>query len=463
MSHTKSPSENNPITEGGIVKQLLAFFFPILLGTFFQQLYNTVDAIVVGNFVGKEALAAVGGSTGTLINLLVGFFVGVSAGGTVIISQYYGAGKASETKRSVHTAIALSLTGGIVLTILGLLFSGFALHAIRTPGEIYGYALSYMRIYFLGMTGNLVYNICAGILRAVGDSKTPLYFLIFSSLLNLLLDLLFVLVFSMGVNGAALATILSQAASALLALYRLSHTGDIYRLRFSRIRFDLPILLDILKIGLPNGFQSVMYTVSNIIIQASVNSFGTDVVASWTAYSKIDGLFWMIMSAFGIAATTFSGQNFGAGKYDRVKKSVRAGLLLSAGASVLLSALLMTMGPAFYRLFTEAPAIIDCGVTILRTLAPFYITYIFIEILSGAIRGSGDSLIPTLITCIGICGTRVLWISFVVPYRHDIRTVALSYPAAWIFTSTVFILYYRFGGWMKRQISKKADTHTFTA
>lgn len=454
MSHTKIESQKNPITEGSIWKQLLAFFFPILLGTFFQQLYNTVDAVVVGNFVGKEALAAVGGSTGTLINLLVGFFVGISAGGTVILSQYYGAGKADETERSVHTAIALSLSGGIVLTVLGLFFSGLALRAIHTPADIFGYALSYMRIYFLGMAGNLVYNISAGILRAVGDSRTPLYFLIFSSLLNLLLDLLFVLVFSLGVNGAALATILSQAVSAMLALYRLSRTGDIYRLSFRCIRFDLPILSSILKIGLPNGFQSVMYTLSNIIIQASINSFGTDVVASWTAYSKIDGLFWMIMSAFGIAATTFSGQNFGAGRYARVRQSVRTGLLMSAVSSILLSGVLLAAGPVFYRLFTKDPTVIDCGLTILRTLAPFYVTYIFIEILSGTIRGTGDSLIPTLITCIGICGTRVFWISAIVPRWHDIRVVALSYPAAWIFTSFAFILYYQNGGWLRRQIPK---------
>lgn len=454
MSHTKIESQKNPITEGSIWKQLLAFFFPILLGTFFQQLYNTVDAVVVGNFVGKEALAAVGGSTGTLINLLVGFFVGISAGGTVILSQYYGAGKADETERSVHTAIALSLSGGIVLTVLGLFFSGLALRVIHTPADIFGYALSYMRIYFLGMAGNLVYNISAGILRAVGDSRTPLYFLIFSSLLNLLLDLLFVLVFSLGVNGAALATILSQAVSAMLALYRLSRTGDIYRLSFRCIRFDLPILSSILKIGLPNGFQSVMYTLSNIIIQASINSFGTDVVASWTAYSKIDGLFWMIMSAFGIAATTFSGQNFGAGRYTRVRQSVRTGLLMSAVSSILLSGVLLAAGPAFYRLFTKDPTVIDCGLTILRTLAPFYVTYIFIEILSGTIRGTGDSLIPTLITCIGICGTRVFWISAIVPRWHDIRVVALSYPAAWIFTSFAFILYYQNGGWLRRQIPK---------
>ena len=450
----KPEKQGNPITEGVIWKQLLAFFFPILIGTFFQQLYNTIDAVVVGNFIGKEALAAVGGSTGTLINLLVGFFVGISAGGTVILSQFYGAKKAEQTSLTVHTAIALSLAGGLALTVLGFAFSPLALQAMGTPEDIFPYALAYMRIYFVGITGNLLYNIGAGILRATGDSRTPLYFLIFSSLLNLILDLVFVIVIPLGVNGVALATIISQAVSALLVVRRLTRTSDIYRLEIRKIRFYPQILKNILRIGLPNGLQSVMYSLSNIIIQASINTFGTDTIASWTAYSKIDGLFWMVMSAFGIAATTFSGQNFGARKYDRVHKSVRAGLLMSAGFSIMLSALLLAAGPFFYRIFTKDTAIINCGLVILRTLAPFYFTYIFIEILSGTIRGTGDSFIPTLITCIGICGTRVLWVNFVVPQWHDIRAVALSYPVAWIFTSAVFIIYYLQGGWMRRQINK---------
>lgn len=454
MTLQKTEKHGNPITEGVIWKQLLAFFFPILIGTFFQQLYNTIDAVVVGNFIGKEALAAVGGSTGTLINLLVGFFVGVSAGGTVILSQFYGAAKAQQTSLTVHTAIALSLAGGLVLTILGFVFTPMALRAMGTPGDIFPYAVSYMRIYFVGITGNLLYNIGAGILRATGDSKTPLYFLIFSSLLNLILDLMLVIAIPMGVNGVALATIISQAASALLVVRRLTRTQDIFRLEIKKIRFHPEILKNILKIGLPNGLQSVMYSLSNIIIQASINTFGTDTIASWTAYSKVDGLFWMVMSAFGIAATTFSGQNFGARKYDRVHRSVKAGLLMSAGFSVFLSALLLTAGPYFYRIFTGDPAIINCGLVILRTLAPFYITYIFIEILSGTIRGTGDSFLPTLITCIGICGTRVLWVNLIVPRWHDIRAVALSYPVAWVFTSAVFILYYLHGGWMRRQIQK---------
>lgn len=448
MRHKTAPT--NRITEGSITRQLLAFFFPILIGAFFQQLYNTIDAVVVGNYIGKEALAAVGGSTGTLINLLVGFFMGISSGSTIIISQFYGAGKAEETQAAVHTAAALSVLGGILLTALGILFSPWALRLMGTPKDIFSYALSYMRIYFLGMTGNLLYNIGAGILRAVGDSKTPLYFLIFSSALNLLLDLCFVLLTPLGVNGVALATILSQAVSALLILRRLSETDDIYRLRIVKIRTDRVLLYKILHLGIPNGLQSVMYSLSNIIIQASINTLGTDSIASWTVYSKIDGLFWMTMSAFGIAATTFSGQNFGAQKYDRVRKSVRAGLGLSAGVSVCLSAALVLFGADLYRLFTDDPAIIEQGIRILHTLTPFYITYIFIEILSGTMRGAGDSLIPTLITCIGICGTRILWILAVVPRWHDIQTIALSYPVAWIFTSLVFILYYRSGKWIHR-------------
>lgn len=444
-------AQANHITEGSILKQLLSFFFPILIGAFFQQLYNTIDAVVVGNYIGTEALAAVGGSTGTLINLLVGFFIGVSSGSTIIISQYYGAGSISETQDAVHTAVALSILGGTILTVLGLLFSPWALRLLGTPEDIFSYALSYMRIYFLGMIGNLLYNIGAGILRAVGDSKTPLYFLIFSSILNLILDLFFVLLTPLNVNGVALATILSQAASALLILQRLSVTKDIYRMEPEKIKMNGHTLRKILRLGIPNGLQSVMYSLSNIIIQAAINALGTVAVASWTVYSKIDGLFWMTISAFGIAATTFSGQNFGARKYDRVRKSVRVGLGLSATVSICLSVVLIIWGADFYRLFTDDSAIIEQGSLILHTLTPFYITYIFIEILSGTMRGAGDALIPTLITCIGICGTRVLWIFFIVPLRHDIQTIALSYPVAWIFTSLIFIIYYYRGNWMKHE------------
>lgn len=283
----------NKITEGVIWKQLLFFFFPILLGTFFQQLYNTVDAVIVGHFVGKEALAAVGGPTSTLINLMLGFFVGVSSGAMVIISQLYGAQK-QEITLAVHTSMALAVSVAVGMMVLGLTLSPWALRAMGTPEEVLDYALTYIRIYFCGTIFSLIYNMGSSILRAVGDSRRPLYFLIVCSLANLFLDILFVVKMKMGVAGVGVATVLSQAISAGLVLVALIMTDSVYHVNPKKVRFTWPILKSIVLIGLPAGLQQVMYSVSNIVIQSSINSFGTDTVAAWTAYGKIDGLFWMI-------------------------------------------------------------------------------------------------------------------------------------------------------------------------
>ena len=447
-------SRINGITEGVIWKQLLIFFFPIMLGTFFQQLYNTVDAVIVGQYVGKEALAAVGGSTGTLINLLVGFFVGLSSGATVIISQYYGAYRPAETSLAVHTATALGIAGGVVFMVVGLIVSPLALTIMSTPADIFDHALSYIRIYFLGMVFNLVYNMGAGILRAVGDSKRPLYFLIFSTLLNVVLDLLFVVALNLGVNGAAIATILCQAVSAVLVMYTLMRSDDVYRVRLRDIRFSLPILRDIVRIGLPAGLQSVIYNVSNIIVQATINSFGTNVIAAWTANGKIDGIFWMIMGAFGTAATTFSGQNFGAQKYDRIRRCVRVCGLMAFGAAALISTVVLVFGPLIFRIFTSDEGVIESGMQIIHALAPFYFTYVCVEVISGTVRGAGDSFWPMIITCFGVCVGRILWILFVVPQYHTIEMLVWGYPISWALTSVLFIIYYLQGGWLRRSIRK---------
>lgn len=449
---TGAETNINQITEGVIWKQLLAFFFPILFGTFFQQLYNTTDAIVVGNFVGKQALAAVGGPASTLINLLVGFFTGLSSGATVVISQFYGAKHKDDVRKAVHTSIALSIAGGAVIMVLGIAFAGVALRAMNTPEDIMGMSLTYMRIYFLGVIPSLIYNMGSGILRAVGDSKRPLYFLIASTLTNIVLDLFFVLVLRMGVAGVAIATSLSQVASAAMVMYALIKTDDMYRLYLREIRFSPSILSAIIRIGLPAGLQSTMYSVSNLIIQASINSFGTDTIAAWTAYSKIDGMFWMIMSAYGVSITTFAGQNFGAGKYDRIHKSVRVCIGMSAFTSVLLSAIVLVGGRFFLGLFTDDPGVADIGMSIIHVIAPTYITYICIEILGGTARGCGDSIIPMLLTCFGVCVLRVIWILGIVPIHRDLATVAFSYPLTWTVTSVMFIVYYLRGNWLKRNI-----------
>lgn len=447
-------SRINGITEGVIWKQLLIFFFPIMLGTFFQQLYNTVDAVVVGQFVGKEALAAVGGATGTLINLLVGFFVGLSSGATVIISQFYGAYRPAETSEAVHTAMALGLAGGVVFMAIGLLVSPLALTLMGTPADVFDHALSYIRIYFLGMIFNLVYNMGAGVLRAVGDSKRPLYFLIFSTLLNVALDFLFVVGLRLGVNGAAIATILCQAVSAGLVVFTLMRSDDVYRVRLREIRFSLPILRDIVRIGLPAGLQSVIYNISNLIVQTTINGFGTDVIAAWTANGKIDGIFWMIMGAFGTATTTFSGQNFGAQKYDRIRRCVRVCTLMALIAAALVSAVVLLFGPYIYRIFTSDDAVVAEGQRIIHALAPFYFTYVCVEVISGTVRGTGDSFRPMIITCFGVCVGRILWLLFVVPRFHTIEMLAWSYPISWALTTVLFIVYYLQGSWLRRSIKK---------
>lgn len=451
---SQSKSYANGITEGVIWKQLLSFFFPILLGTFFQQLYNTVDAVIVGNFVGKEALAAVGGTTGTLINLLVGFFTGLASGATVIISQFFGARREEQVSSAVHTAIALGLTASVIFFVIGFFGAPLALRVMGTPEEIIEYALVYIRTYFVGIVFPLLYNMGSGILRAIGDSKRPLYFLIVCCAVNLVLDVLFVVVFGLGVFGAALATVIAQAVSACLVIITLLRIPNALQLYPSKIRFTGSILNSIIVIGLPAGLQSVMYSLSNIVIQSSVNSFGTNSIAAWTAYGKIDGVFWMTISAFGIAITTFVGQNFGAQKFDRVKKSVRVCLLMACGMTLVISTVILLFGQYILRLFTSDAEVLRIGVEIIRQLVPTYITYVCIEIFSGACRGSGDSLIPMIMTCLGVCVLRVVWIFVAVPIWPRLFTTLLSYPITWVTTSLFFAVYYFKGGWMKRRMRK---------
>ncbi|MBR3905219.1 MAG: MATE family efflux transporter [Clostridia bacterium] len=442
------------ITEGVIWKQLLTFFFPILLGTFFQQLYNTADAIIVGKFVSTEALAAVGGATGTLINLIVGFFVGLSSGATVILAQHYGARRNEEVSKTVHTGMALAVSGGFAIMVLGIVLTPFMLKLLNTPDDVMTYAQTYMRIYFAGMIPNLIYNIGSGILRAVGDSRRPLYFLIASCMVNIVLDVLFVLGFEMGVAGAALATILSQTVSAVLVIVVLTRSSNSYQLQVRKLGFDTSILGKIVKIGLPAGLQSVMYSLSNVIVQSSINAFGTTVMAAWTAWGKMDGTFWMIISAFGIAITTFTGQNFGAGKFDRMKKSVRVCLAMAMGATVIVSFILLMFGPVVFRLFSNEEAVVLQGMEILRTLAPFFFTYICIEIFSGAVRGVGDTLIPTIMTLVGICLMRTIWLLVIAPSKGSVPFTLYCYPITWSITSVLFVVYYFKGGWLKRSMKK---------
>lgn len=450
-------NKGNAIVEGVIWKQILLYFFPILIGTFFQQLYNTVDTIIVGQYVGTAALAAVG-TTGTVINLLVGFFIGISSGATVIISQYYGANDYDRISRAVHTSIALALFGGVIIMVLGIVSARPVLELMNVPGDIIDDAVLYMVVYYAGIIACLIYNIGTGILRAIGDSRMPLYVLIVCCLVNVVLDLLFVVVFRWAVFGVALATVLSQVVSAVLVMIRLMCTREAYRVELRKIRLDMCMLRNVVRIGLPAGLQSVMYSFSNLLIQASINGFGTTAIAAWSAIGKIDGFIWMVMGAFGISVTTFAGQNFGARQYDRVKKCARVGLFMTLGITISLSVLLLVFKAPLLRFFTNDEAVVRIGSNFLSILAPSYFLFVFIEIFSGAIRGAGEALQPMLITCIGVCGLRILWLLIAVPMVNTMEMVAMNYPVSWVVTAVVFIIYYARGKWLDRCIAREHKT-----
>ena len=444
----------NRTTEGSVWKPLLGFFFPILLGTFFQQLYNTADAVIVGNFVGKAALAAVGGPTSIFINLLVNLFVGLSSGATVIVARHYGAQELDAVRRTVHTSVALALAAGLGVTVVGILLSRPILVAMGTPDEVMGYALTYLRIYFLGSVASFLYNVGSSVLRAVGDNRRPLFFLIAACMTNIVLDLVFVVGFHWDVMGAALATVLSQVVSAVLVLTSLRHPGSLFCLEWREVRFHRDILLDVVKIGLPTGLQSDMYNFSNLFIQSCINAFGTDTMAAWTAFGKLDAFYWMVSAAFGVALTTFVGQNFGAQKYDRVRQGVRVSLGMIAGTTALISLLFCLFAQPLLRIFNGDPEVLSIGSLILWHMSPFYITFVFIEIFSAAIRGTGDSIKPMLLTAGGVCVLRVVWIFTVLPFHNTLETLLLSYPITWVLTSALFIVYYLHNNWMRRQIQK---------
>ena len=432
----------NAITEGIIWRQLLIFFFPIVLGTFFQQLYNTADAMIVGRFVGKEALAAVGGSSNQIINLIIGFFVGVSSGATVIIDQHYGSRKETELSHALHTAIAFSTVSSIFLMGAGYFLAPALLSMMNTPESMMADSVTYLRIFFLGILFTFIYNIGSSILRSVGDSKRPLYILVFSCLVNIVLDLVFVVVLRMSVQGVGIATILSQFISAVLITFCLMRTNECYRLQWSKVRFHKMLLIRIIQIGVPAGLQSVMYNIANIIIQSNVNLLGSNTMAAYTAYSKIDAVFWMIMNAFGVSVSTFAGQNFGAGKLDRVRKSMKICLGMALGASIGLSVILHFFGRYVYMLFTTDAQVIEIGMQILYFLTPIYFTYVTIEVISGTVRSMGFVFTPMLMTCGGVCVLRLLWLFIAVPQNRTITNILFSYPLSWVVTSVLFIIYY---------------------
>ena len=444
--------ERQQITEGVIWKQLLIFFFPILMGTFFQQMYNTVDTIIVGRLVGTEALAAVG-ATGPLVSMVNGFFIGVSSGATVVLSQAYGAGDRKGVSDSIHTGVALSLVLGVMLTAIGICLGGRVMGWMGTPENCMADATTYLRIYFAGSIGTVVYNMGAGILRAMGDSKRPMLFLMVTCILNVVLDLLFVAVLHMGVAGAALATVLSQMISAVLPIVVLLRQKE-DRLELRKLRIERSLLGRILHIGIPAGLQFVTFDFSNILIQSGINSFGDITMAAWTAHGKTDALTWMVTGAFGVSITTFVGQNFGAQKYSRIRKGTWTCLAMGVVMVAALDALLLAFRTPILGIYTDNPEVIAVGGMVMLSIMPYEFLFMPIEVFAGTMRGVGNSLMPTLITGSCVCLFRVVWLMTAVRHWHSLKTLTLSYPLSWALAAAVFLAVYFKGNWLRRRITQ---------
>ena len=438
------------MTEGAIWKKILFFSIPLILGNLFQQLYNTVDSIIVGNFIGSNALAAVG-SGGSFINLLIGFCVGASAGAGVVISQAYGAQDEERVQKAVHTTVAIAITAGIIVTIAGIILAPVVHNIMGTPTEVYEDAVTYLRVYFGGMVFSVVYNMSAGILNAVGNSRRSLIYLMIAAFSNIFLDLFFVVVLKMGVVGVALATDISQFLSCVFIIGYLLKTNEVYKLKICEIRFHGNLVSKIIKIGLPTGIQNIVIALSNVIIQSGINSFGPVVMAGFTSYVKIDGFNFLPVMSFSMAATTFTGQNIGAEKIDRVKKGMKISLAMGMGYAMATGILLYTIAPYAMGIFTQDPEVVTCGVYLMKFFCPFYWILAFIHVMAGTIRGTGKTLPPMIIILVSLCLFRIIWIATVVPMIGELYSLIMVYPLSFVVGATLTILYAKFGKWMPKE------------
>ena len=438
------------LTQGVVWKKLLRFFLPIAAGTCIQQLYNAVDGLIVGRFVGTAALAAVGGSAAQIINLLIGFFVAITSGASVVIAQVYGAKRPRDVQIAAGNAIAVFALLGLLLMGFGLLLSPAMLRLLRTPADTLEDAVLYLRIYFIGVPFILILNMESNMLRAVGDSVSPFLYMVAGCVANILLDCLFVLVFHWGVAGVAVATAAAQALNMGLLTWKLLSTRESYRLSLRELRLRGIYLKNMLRLGIPAGLQSSMYAVSNMIIQVGVNSLGTVVVASWVMTGKTDGIFWAVSNALGAAITSFVGQNRGAGRDDRVKLCVKQGMILSTVITLTLSGLIMLTGRPLLYILTRDQSVRDTTWLMMVYFVPYYFTWVVIEVLSGVLRGSGDAVRPVVIIGLGICLLRIVWIFTLFARIHTLFVLCLCYPVSWTLTSAVMYLYYRKGDWKSR-------------
>lgn len=446
-----SAKDKNDLTTGVVWKKLVAFFLPIAAGTIIQQLYNAADGLIVGRFVGTNALAAVGGSSAQIINMLVGFFVAMTAGASVVIGQIYGAGRKDDLNCAIGNAVAALGIAGVGLMIAGLLASPGLLRLLNTPEETLEGAALYLRIYFLGVPFVMVLNMESSILRALGDSFHPFLYMVIGCVMNIVLDILFVLGFGWSIAGVAIATVLAQVVNAGLLTLRLARGTEEYRLTLRDLKLKGVYLVNMLRLGIPAGLQSSMYTVSNTIIQVAVNSLGTVVVASWAMSGKTDGLYWAVSSAMGAAITSFIAQNYGAGRMDRVKQCVRQGLIMAFAVTLTVSAGLMLSAIPVLRILTPDEEVVQTTYTIMSYFVPFYFTWVLVEVFSAVLRGVGDALVPVLLIGVGICLFRILWILTVFAHFGTLFSLCLSYTVSWTITSIALTVYYKKGGWMKRR------------
>lgn len=435
------------MTEGSVVKNILFFSVPLILGNLLQQLYNTVDSIIVGNYVGSNALAAIGSST-SLVYLLIAFSQGVSVGAGVVISQRLGQKNKEGVQTSVHTALALAVILGIILTVGGILFSKEILLWMNTPEEVLTDAVTYLRLYSAGMVFNVVYNMAAGILNAAGNSKRSLGYLAIASVTNLILDLVFIVGMKTGIAGAAIATNIGQIVSCVLAIWFLVRTQTDYKVCLSKIKIHKATAGLIIKIGLPTGFQNMVISLSNILVQSSVNSFGANAMAGFGAYMKVDGFNVLPVTSFGMAATTFVGQNFGAGKLERVKRGMWITLGIGMIYTITTGILLLTFSETIMHLFSNDAAVIDYGQQAMRFFCPFYWVLSILHALSGTVRGTGKSIPPMIVLLISLCLFRVLWVQFVMPDIASIEGIFMLYPISWTIGSGLMILYTWKGKWL---------------
>lgn len=440
----------NPITDGRIGRAMFRYFLPLVAGTIFQQIYSLADAVIVGRFVGKAGLAAIGGSASTVLYIVTMVFTSMFAGASVTLSQYFGAREEKKLHEALHTMVIFGILASAVTTVLGVALSRWAMVMMRTPESLMTYSVQYMVIYFGGVSTVILYNMGSSILRAIGDSKRPFHYLIVCCVLNIVLDILFVVVWKKEVIGAGLATVISQGVSAFLVMRALVRNKEMEGIPFRlslRVRdlkegFNGMILKHQMRLGTPGSIQAVAYGISNILIQACINGFGEDIVAAWAAYFKTDVIVWAILNAFGVTVTTFVGQNYGAGKKERVFQSVRVGLVQSSLLVVAIVILLISCAHPLLCLFLTDEDVIQIGVTMMHQFMPWYVLSVILEIFNGALRGLGDVKIPTIITTCCILGLRIPWVTWIVPAYHEVLTVILSYPMTWSLALMMIIPYY---------------------